>query len=280
MKTSAAVFLCGLSLADAEPKKHARGFVRTAMNANTPVASFTAEELAGVPTKLDWSESGGTTAIKDQGQCGSCWAFSTTSGVESGVFMSTGQLPTLSIQQLVACDKDDGGCDGGDIESAFHYLKHEGGLDTEAHYPDTSSARGRDGTCKSFNHAAVVTDYQYAIPGCYSGSCRNQQENDMKAALQKHGPLSVCVNAENWDDYDGGVYTDSCSGAANKLDHCVQLVGYDTTARTPYWKVRNSWSADWGEKGHILLPMGKNACGIADEAMFVTAHMASAEVTV
>merc|ERR1712146_841571 len=82
-----------------------------------------------------------------------------------------------------------------------------------------------------------------------------------RAALAADGPLSICVNAESWNGYYGGVLSGSCSGAYNKLDHCVQLVGYDTTASTPYWKVRNSWGTYWGENGFIRLPMGENACG-------------------
>lgn len=261
--------------------RHARGFVRTSMNANVAVATFTDDELANVPNKLDWSQQGGITAIKDQGSCGSCWAFSAVSGVESGLFMATGSLPApLSTQQVISCDKADGGCDGGDIESAFHYLQKEGGLDTEAHYPDKSHNSGQSKSCKSHNHAVKVTDYKYAVKGCSGGSCKNQDENGLKAALHKHGPLSICVNAEDWDSYSHGVFTTKCSGSYNKLDHCVQLVGYDTTASTPYWKVRNSWSKSWGEHGHIRLPMGENACGIADEAMFVTAALVSEDAVV
>merc|ERR1711988_221863 len=90
--------------------------------------------------------------------------------------------------------------------------------------------------------------------------------------------LSICVNAESWNGYYGGVLSGSCSGSYNTLDHCVQLVGYDTTASTPYWKVRNSWGTSWGEGGFIRLPMGVNSCGIADEATYVKAYLASSVV--
>ena len=116
----------------------------------------------------------------------------------------------------------------------------------------------------AFQKKVKVTGYKYAIPPCDSGACKNQKESDLMAALNTYGPLSVCVNAETWNDYTSGIYTATCSGKASMLDHCVQLVGYDKTAN--YWKVRNSWAADWGEDGFIRLPMGKNACGIADEA--------------
>merc|ERR1711879_489333 len=125
-----------------------------------------------------------------------------------------------------------------------------------------------------------VTGYKYAIPPCTFGQCKNQKESDMMAALNTYGPLSVCVNANSWDNYRSGIYTKRCSGASSQLDHCVQLVGYDTTGSQSYWKVRNSWNTDWGESGFIRLPMGENACGIADEAMYVEATTESEEVTV
>merc|ERR1712107_411245 len=134
------------------------------------------------------------------------------------------------------------------------------------------------GCHKHSKSLAKVTGYKYAIPPCRSGACKNQRESDLKAALHVHGPLSVCVNANTWDTYTHGIYSEKCPGASDDLDHCVQLVGYDTTGSQPYWKVRNSWAADWGEKGYIRLPMGENACGIADEAMFVTASAATAVV--
>jgi len=263
----------GLAVADA--REYAKGFVRMPRNAAVPHATITEEMRAAAPEKLDWTEtSGAVSAVKDQGQCGSCWAFSATEGIESGVFMTDGTAPPpLSPQQITSCDTIDGGCNGGDLPSAFDYVESAGGLDTEADYPYTSST-GRTGSCKSHQNVVKVTDYKYAVPPCQGGSCSSQDEDGLKAALNSYGPLSVCVNAENFNSYYGGVVrSGSCSGAYNKLDHCVQLVGYDTTASTPYWKVKNSWAADWGEAGFIRLPMGENACGIADEAMYVTATL-------
>lgn len=266
--------------------RYARGFVRTTMNgAEIPVATFTNEEFASVPHQLDWSQLGATTKVKDQGSCGSCWAISAISGVESAVFMTTGSLPEpLSEQQLVSCDTNDAGCYGGDIQTAFQYMK-ENDIDTDSHYPMGDNCGAGDFTtpcanCKPYNHAVNITDYKYAVSPCKFGGCFFQNENGLKAALQKHGPLSVCVNAENWDEYTGGVYSEKCSGSRNAQDHCVQLVGYDDSHSPPYWKVRNSWSSTWGELGHIRLKMGINACGIANDAMFVTAHTIPEDVTV
>lgn len=247
------------------------------MNDNTEVTMITPEMRSSAPSKLNWATQGATTPVKDQGSCGSCWAFSATEGVESGIFMSTGTLPpALSTQQLISCDKNDGGCDGGDITSAFSYLKSEGGMSSASSYPDTSHKNNKDGSCKSHKNVAVVDSYKYGVSPCKSGSCNNQDEDGLKAALHTHGPMSICVNANDWDNsYTGGLYTKTCSSNYNSIDHCVQLVGYDTTASTPYWIVRNSWSADWGANGFIYLPMGHNACSVASEAMYVTGHLGS-----
>jgi len=262
-----------------ESRQYAKGFVRQPRNSIVPVGEITPEMRAAAPAKLDWTETAGALSpVKDQAQCGSCWAFSATEGIESGVFQTTGQTsPSLSPQQIVSCDKTDGGCNGGDLPTAFDYVEGAGGLDTEDNYPYTSTW-GFSGRCKDSSPAVVVTDYKYAVAPCEGGSCSGVDEDGLKAALAQHGPLSICVNAETWNDYYGGVFTESCSGSYNSLDHCVQLVGYDTTASTPFWKVRNSWGTSWGEGGFIRLPMGVNACGIADEAMYVKAHLATTVV--
>lgn len=275
--------VASLIAAAAAQKKYARGFVRQQTNSVKEVATITDEMRAAAPKKLDWSVTGATTAVKDQGDCGSCWAYSATQGIESGLYMSTGKIMDLSEQQIISCDSTDGGCDGGDLPTAFSYVKKNGGLDTMQDYKDTSADSGKNGRCnkkKAKKHVVKITGSKYAVPPCESGKCNNQKESDLMAALQAHGPLSVCVNAADWDSYSSGIYKPKCSGKYNDLDHCVQLVGYDTTGSQSYWKVRNSWASDWGEKGFIRFRMGENACGIADEAMFTTAELVSEEVAV
>merc|ERR1712048_1247909 len=262
---------------------HAKGFKRMPRNSPVEVATITDEMRAAAPDRLDWVEKGGTSAVKDQGGCGSCWAFSATQGIESAGFMSSGSLPpALSTQQIISCDKVDLGCSGGDIKSAWDYVKQAGGLDTNEDYPDTSKDTDKSGTCKVFKQVVKVTDAAFAVPPCdgeHDPNCNNVQESDLMAALNSFGPLSVCINAD-WNNYRDGILTTTCTGKYWDLDHCVQLVGYDTTGETSYWKVKNSWQARWGEDGYIRLPMGTNACGIADEAMYVTAELVTEEVTV
>merc|ERR1712137_428708 len=165
------------------------------------------------------------------------------------------------------------GCKGGDLKSAFDYIQKVGGIDTDADYPDTSSISEETGQCKAFKPVVKVLDVVFAVPPCdgeHDPDCKNVKESDMMAALSVYGPLSICVNAD-WNSYRDGVHTRECTGRYWDLDHCVQLVGYDTTGEIHYWKVRNSWNTRWGEAGYIRLPMGTNACGIANEAMYVTA---------
>ena len=259
----------------AQQKKYARGYVSDAsegINNAIEVTGVTDEMRSSAPGKLDWSEKGATSAIKDQGHCGSCWAYSAAEGVETAIWMGSGRLPpSLSTQQLISCDTTSHGCKGGSIGRAFKYIESDGGLDTNSDYPDTSHLSNTDGSCVSHQHKAMVSAYKSPIQQCYSGSCSNQDEDALKAALNTHGPMSICLNANNWEDYSGGIYTDSCPHAASDQDHCVQLVGYDTTVSTPYWKIRNSWGTRFGENGYIRLPFGHNACGLANEPYYVTA---------
>jgi len=262
---------------------YARGFKRmpTPPEAMITMLNITEEEAQNAPRKMDWSLLGAVTPVKDQGACGSCWAFSTTEGVESAVYRATGKLlPPLSTEQLVDCEKQDDGCNGGDIPEAVRYLERKG-MSTAADYPDRSSKSGRTHKCswKGTGVAVSVTGYSYAVPQCSYGNCGGQNEHKLAAALAAHGPLSVCINSGDgqpgdWAKYKTGVWTKSCKAQAKLIDHCVQLVGYDMDASPPYWKLRNSWGKDWGESGFIRLPFGAgNACCVGCEAVIIEASL-------
>ena len=247
----------------------------------TETMTATARQLRGgkfsdTATDKDWRGSA-TTEVKDQGQCGSCWAFSTAEQVESAYAMQGGDLTELSIAQLVQCDKEDGGCNGGDTVSAYDYVQKAGGLSTESGYPYSSSiSRGNTGRCDSSKIDVVegtnIKSWKYATPECYN-KCDNQDEETLAENMSTMGPASICVNAEPWQDYTTGTMSgDTCGGHGyNDLDHCVQLVGYSGIGGDDgYWIVRNSWAGDWGYDGIIRLAYGSNTCGLADEATFVT----------
>lgn len=179
---------------------------------------------------------------------------------------------SLATKQTVVCD-------GGDTVTAYKYVEKAGGLDLASDYPDSHST-GRTGTCTwDEEKAAKVTGFTYATAPCNSGSCKNQDEDKLAASLAAKGPVSICVNAggSGWQMYKNGVFSKTCSGAWSKLDHCVQLVGYDKTGAKPYLIVRNSWTTDWGIDGYMHLEMGKNLCGVADEATIAQATTSAAE---
>jgi len=225
------------------------------------------------PASFDWRSHSPSvvSAVKDQGQCGSCWAFSTTESVESMCALAGNDLVELSPEQIVDCDTTDAGCNGGDTPSAFEYVTDAGGLDTESSYPYTAGD-GNSGNCQfsKTNVAATINGFTWVIPEC-SGSCDSQSMSQVQSKLATVGPFAICVYAEPWQDYVGGVFNDaSCTHAYSDLDHCVQLVGYTDS----YWIVRNSWAADWGENGYIYVStkVAKgNLCGIMDEVNFANA---------
>jgi len=212
------------------------------------------EGIAGdYPSNYSWVPKGATTPIYNQGQCGSCWAFSTTESIESMNFLAGNTLTSLSMQQIVDCDTSDDGCDGGDPPTAYAYVISAGGLETYSNYPYTA----RDGKCK-FDKSLVaqtLESWQYVT--------RVRSEKQMQNFTYTIGPPSVCVDASTWDSYRGGVYTRADCGTA--LDHCVQIVGWDVVKGLNAWVVRNSWGTDWGNAGYLYVAMGEDACGIAQE---------------
>jgi C1A family cysteine protease len=206
---------------------------------------------------VDWRTKGAVTNVKDQGQCGSCWAFSATEAIESYFFLKKGSLVELSPQQITSCDKVDGGCNGGWPYRAYDYVKSAGGLELNRDYPYTSGTSGQTGTCK-FVAGKVVAG---SGPTAYTNIAKS--ESQLQTALN-NGPASVCVAANAFQTYRGGILK-SCPG---QIDHCVQAVGYDSTNN--YWIVRNSWATSWGEQGYIRIAMGQDLCQIAQAATFPT----------
>jgi len=248
--------------ADMTPEEFKAKILMTPRVPAKPDTSRLLQPKLGVqaPADLDWRTKGAVTAVKDQGQCGSCWAFSTVENVESQWLLAgkaNNDTLNLSEQQVVDCDDVDAGCNGGDPPSAYQYIMQTGGLETDKVYPYTA----QDGTC-NFIKADVVTtisNWKYA--------CTEDDETTLQNNLVSWGPLSICVDAEYWQDYSSGVMTAWDCAWVNELDHCVELVGYQTTGQpTPFWIVRNSWGTDWGIDGYIWLAMGDNTCGMTNEA--------------
>lgn len=278
-----------------EEEKHAKGHMKPkGFVANAPV--YESKRARRSPSTIDWRTTEAVTPIKNQGQCGSCWAFSATEAVESQLALTGGDQYSieLSPQQVASCTPATGtygcqGCNGGFTEGAYEYLKGAVGLanafwipyaqslveSTETKKCPTLKIAEMDGpNAQLIGGYAKVTGYSYATPACTSGACANQDLDKLASSLEET-PVSVCVNAGAWNDYTGGVMSSAQCGsmAADEQDHCVMATGFNSTASTPYWIVRNSWASTWGEKGYIYLEMSKNTCGLADDATIPTVDL-------
>lgn len=225
--------------------------------------------MADPPAEFDWTQKGMVASVKNQGSCGSCWAFSAVAAMESAYAIKTGKLVEFSEQMLVSCDDTDYGCQGGWMDSAFDWVERiSGGLCTEADYPYSSGMSSARGECQR-SQCQVVPD---SAPKGYVDVPSN--ENAMAAALAQHGPLSVAIEADQaaFQFYHTGVMTGTCG---THLNHGVLIVGYgvDKTSGIPFWKVKNSWGAGWGEEGYIRIQRNKRwpvggQCGISQKPSY------------
>jgi cathepsin F len=220
------------------------------------------ENLGDMPTSWDWRSqgpSGVVSGVKNQGQCGSCWSFSTTGSIEGAWRLAGNAAVSLSEQQLVDCDHEcmtyegqnvcDSGCNGGLMPNAFRYVIATGGLETEVQYPYLAV----DGTCpKSYKPFAAHISNWTAV---------SQDEDVIAQQLYTYGPISIAINAGPMQTYLGGI-ADPLFCDPNKLDHGVLIVGYGVSGTKPYWIIKNSWGTSWGEQGYYQIIRGKGKCGL------------------
>jgi len=225
-------------------------------------------DVSALPTTVDWRTKGAVTSVKNQGQCGSCWSFSTTGSVEGQHFLSgQGALVGLSEQNLMDCSTAQGnmGCDGGLMDDAFQYIILNKGIELEADYPYTAED-GNSCKYKVADRGACIQKYQDVPTG---------NETALQVAVATVGPVSVAIDASqsSFQFYESGVYY-SYFCSSTQLDHGVLAVGYGTDNNglfgpEKYWLVKNSWGASWGDNGFIkMIRDWDNNCGIATAASY------------
>ncbi|KAL7732354.1 hypothetical protein ACLKA6_004338 [Drosophila palustris] len=224
---------------------------------------FNSSENVLGPSSFDWRTKGAVTPVKNQGSCGSCWAFSATGVLESHHFIKNGQLVALSEQHLVDCTRGSpyyqNGCQGGWPARALTYVKDNGGINTESSYP----YEGKDRNCRfDRNNIGAKVVNIFGVP---SGN-----EPQLANAVAEKGPISVAIDASLFQSYRGGVFNQpSCKGRVN---HAVLVVGYGTDKKGgDYWIVKNSWGSNWGENGYIRMARNRNnQCQIASYGVYTT----------
>jgi C1A family cysteine protease len=220
---------------------------------------------------VNWVDAGGVTPVKNQGQCGSCWSFSTTGALEGAYFNKYGSLVSFSEQQLVDCDKfrnggSDNGCNGGLMDHAFSWISKNSGLCTEDDYPYVSGTTKARGDCSSScsNVKGSAVSKFVDVPA--------SSDQQMMLALTQQ-PVAVAIQADEraFQLYSSGVLTGSCGTG---LDHGVLAVGYGSDSNGDYYVVKNSWGETWGESGYIRLGRGSEynngdgQCGILLQASY------------
>ncbi len=229
------------------------------------LAEYTMDNL---PESFDWDDLGAVTPVKNQGMCGSCWAFSTVQDTEGSWYLSGHNLTELSVQQLVACDSNlNSGCNGGLPLLAMQYVEKAGGLVSASDYPykkvnqyeytvDTPTCD--TDTIQKSNYVAHIKSWQKV-------SSSAESEDKLALALIRSGPLSLALDASGMEYYSSGI--DDYESCTTSLNHAVLLTGFGEESGVKYWKIKNSWGYWWGESGYYRIIRGVNKCGLATEVV-------------
>ena len=212
------------------------------------------------PDAYDWRDQGYVSGVKDQGSCGSCWAFSTVANLEGLYYKKKKTMVTMSEQMLVDCDTYDSGCNGGLMEYSFTWLKKNGGIMYDSDYP----YKGTKQTCKSDKTKyADFTVTGYKKLGSSWSTWSAVDEDEVKEFLYQTGPLAIALNADPLQTYTSGILDlTSTKCPSSGINHAVTLVGYGTQSSTDYWIIKNSWGKSWGESGYFRIRRGNGTCGI------------------
>ena len=257
----------GMNIEDFRSYLGFNGYVPRINNLRTE----TLKNIESLPTSVNWVEKGGVTPVKNQGQCGSCWSFSTTGALEGAYYIKYGKLPSFSEQQLVDCDNfknggKDHGCNGGLMDNAFNWIGKNGGLCTEEEYPYVSGTTQTAGTCQTSCELVdnSIIKSHIDVP--------KSSDNSMMEAISKQ-PVSVAIEADQkeFQLYKSGVFSGSCG---TNLDHGVLVVGYGSNTNGDFYLIKNSWGTTWGDNGYIYIGRGSQynngdgQCGVLLQASY------------
>lgn len=211
-----------------------------------------------IPDWFDWRIRGGVTHVKNQGQCGSCWAFAAVGCAEGAHYVKSKVLVALSEQELVDCDSSNKGCNGGKSGKALNWAKKHGGFMNETDYPYKASR----GTCL-FDPSKAIVKVSATYP------LKKKKPENMQNAIISFGPIAVSLDAGKFQFYHNGIMNGTgCS--SSKHNHAVLVVGWgvDPNTKTKYWIIKNSWGPYWGENGYVRLVRNINACGVENDPTF------------